>query len=1124
MGHESNESTMTLRRKILLIITAAAVVLILGLSGTLVTLLLRGFGRLEEQAVERSVQQATDAFRVQLRGLEEIAASWAADDELCEQITRGDLAFFQAKYRDESFAKLGLSLAVFVHPSSRVIYQKGFDVARGKERPVPAGFARWLSPASPLLLHRDAESVRSGIVEVPEGLLMVVSRPIVAQNRLGAIHGTLIVGRFVDRRVAARIARLTQLPVALQPVRRQELPPEFVMARDDLLPPERVTAQVLDEHWVAGYAELNDVRGKPVALLQVRMPREVHLYGRRIVLYLAGALVAMGLVSVALTIWLLERYVLGRVERLAVSVDQIASTGNLQSRVPVAGADELAALANAINGMLAALDGSQSALRESQRMLATLMSNLPGMAYRCRPDEHWTMEFVSEGCRGLTGYAPADLVGNCKVAFADLIEPEDLELVRREVNEGVTAGRSFRITYRIRAADGQRKWVFEQGCAVRDATGAVVALEGFISDITDQKKSEASLRESEEMFRSLSASSPVGVFVADILGAWIYVNPRLRALTGRGLMDCLGEGWVASVLPAERESLVQEWREFVRQGGAFDREFRIRGANDRVRWVHLRCSPMLSDRGQAVGFVGTVEDVTERNEMTAALQQSQQRLQDLFENSPDAIFVEDYNGTVLDVNPAACALHGMKREELVGRNVLDLVPPERREEVRREYARFITGESEYAEGISVSRGGRHVPVELKVRRVSYEGQPALLLHIRDVTARKQLEQQFLQAQKFEAIGRLAGGVAHDFNNILTAIIGYTELMLRRLGPDSPLRRQAEEVLKAAQRAADLTRQLLAYSRKQQLQPRVLDLNTVLAEMDKMLRRVIGEHIELVLVTAPDLGAVEADPSQIQQVVLNFAVNARDAMPDNGRLTIETRNAVVDAVMAEQHEVLPGEYVTLAVSDTGAGMSEEVRAHLFEPFFTTKGVGQGTGLGLATCAGIVHQSGGFITVDSQVGRGSTFRIYLPRVAARAPVEDFGGPPAELPAGHETVLVVEDEPAVRELAVTALREQGYVVHEAGNGDEAWRRLQQDGGLRIDLLLTDVVMPLMNGKELADRLHREQPGVKVLFMSGYTDEAIIHHGVLAAGVAFLNKPFTGQVLLRKVREVLDQTPSPA
>jgi len=383
-----------------------------------------------------------------------------------------------------------------------------------------------------------------------------------------------------------------------------------------------------------------------------------------------------------------------------------------------------------------------------------------------------------------------------------------------------------------------------------------------------------------------------------------------------------------------------------------------------------------------------------------------------------------------------------------------------------------------------------------------------------------LEQQLRQAQKVEAIGRLAGGVAHDFNNILTTILGYSELMLTRIKPDDSLRANIEEIRKAAERAAALTRQLLAFSRKQILEPKVVNLNDTLKDLSTMLRRMIGEDIELTTIGAPDLGRVKVDPSQIEQVIINLAINARDAMPQGGKLKIEAANVVLDETYAAEHEgVAPGKYVVLTISDTGTGMSAEVRARIFEPFFTTKEVGKGTGLGLATCYGIVKQSGGHISVDSEPGHGTTFTIHLPQLEGAATVRPKRDESDDLPHGKETVLLVEDEPSLLKLASLILQELGYTVLEASNGREALRIAKERNGQGVDLVLTDVVMPQMGGKELADQIHAAHPEIKVLFSSGYTVNTIVHHGVLDDGVAFLNKPYTRDVLARKVREVLDR-----
>jgi CheY-like chemotaxis protein len=373
--------------------------------------------------------------------------------------------------------------------------------------------------------------------------------------------------------------------------------------------------------------------------------------------------------------------------------------------------------------------------------------------------------------------------------------------------------------------------------------------------------------------------------------------------------------------------------------------------------------------------------------------------------------------------------------------------------------------------------------------------------------------------KMEAVGRLAGGVAHDFNNLLTVIMGYSELLLQKIGEESPMHGQVEEIKRAGERAASLTQQLLAFSRKQIIEPKVVHLDHLVAEMHKMLTRLIGEDIVLQATTGKSLGSVKIDPGQFQQILINLLVNARDAMPGGGKIVIETANVDLDEGYCAVHPyVKPGQFVMLAVSDTGHGMSEEVQAHIFEPFFTTKEKGCGTGLGLATTYGAVHQAGGSIEVYSEVGIGTTFKIYLPRVEEQVtkPVND--DLPTDLPGGTETVLIVEDEGILRNLCVQILEQLGYRVLQARNGAEAIAKAQGYGD-RMDLLLTDVVMPGMNGSELATQLVLHNPEMKVLFTSGYTEDVISHHGVLAEGVSFIGKPYGSAALARKIREVLDE-----
>ena len=397
---------------------------------------------------------------------------------------------------------------------------------------------------------------------------------------------------------------------------------------------------------------------------------------------------------------------------------------------------------------------------------------------------------------------------------------------------------------------------------------------------------------------------------------------------------------------------------------------------------------------------------------------------------------------------------------------------------------------------------------------------AIVNNYRDVTDRRILEEQIVLSQKMEAIGRLAGGVAHDFNNILTAIGGYTDLLMADLASDDPRRSDVEEIYRATERAAGLTQQLLAFSRRQVLQPRVISLNALIPDLEKMLRRLIGEDILFATVLHPRLGNVRADPGKLEQVIVNLAVNARDAMPDGGRLTIETRNVELDESYAAEHpSVKPGRYIMLAVTDTGVGMDDETKARIFEPFFTTKARGKGTGLGLATVYGIVRQTGGHIWPYSEPGQGTTMRVYLPRVDEPAdPIERPGDLAPEVLRGNETILLVEDEAPVRSVTRQLLERNGYTVLEAADGPAALALVNGGSGERhVDLLLTDVIMPGMSGRELANQLKARRPDLRVLFMSGYTDDAVVRHGMLEPGLAYLEKPFRPTALLRKVRDVL-------
>jgi PAS domain S-box-containing protein len=552
--------------------------------------------------------------------------------------------------------------------------------------------------------------------------------------------------------------------------------------------------------------------------------------------------------------------------------------------------------------------------------------------------------------------------------------------------------------------------------------------------------------------------------------------------------------------------------------GTAERQARLEGVNAVIETAVGERTAELARANNSLR-----QEIAERSRAEQALHESEDRYRCLVDVNPDGILVHR-EGAIAFANPAAVQLLGAERpEQLVGRPVSDFVPTDAHDRVGERFRRLEElGEPvPFVEEKMVRLNGQAFDAEVGGAPFPDRGRRAAVVIIRDMSTRKQLEEQFRQSQKMEAVGKLAGGVAHDFNNLLTVITGYTEMVLSETPAGDPAASTLAEVHAAGVQASNLTRQLLAFSRKTLLQPRVLDPNDLVANLQRMLGRLIGEDIRLTTCLGPAVGRVRVDPGQIEQVIVNLAVNARDAMPQGGSLNIETAAVDLDEAYARSRpEVRPGRYVMLAVSDTGRGMTEDVKAHIFEPFFTTKGPGEGTGLGLATVYGIVKQSGGHVSVYSELGRGTTFKVFLPVADGAANVAASAAPKAPAPGGRETVLLVEDEARVRGLTAAALRKRGYVVVEAGCAEEALRARAALPG-PIDLLLTDVVMPGASGRVLAERLTASDPTLAVLYMSGYTDDAVVRHGLLSAEVEFLQKPFAVDALLRTVRRVLDRRP---
>ncbi len=660
----------------------------------------------------------------------------------------------------------------------------------------------------------------------------------------------------------------------------------------------------------------------------------------------------------------------------------------------------------------------------------------------------------------------------------------------------------------------------------RDELGLLVST---FNDMLDQiQERDAALRAAQERLAHVVSSSPAVLYSLKVEGQKLvpmWVSANILRLSGYAQKENNGaEWWADRVHPEDLERVLAQIPTLLSEGFV-SREYRFRHKDGTYRWVADEQRLLRDATGIPIEVVGSWSDVTPRKQAELRLLESEEQYRLLFDSNPQPMWVYDLETMAfLAVNHAAVNHYGYSHGEFLNMTIRDIGRFEEAQ-LREEHGVPRPAESDRKASQSPrvwthrKKDGSLIDVEIAVGSIEFRGRRAGLVLVTDVTERKRLETQLLQSQKMDSVGRLAGGVAHDFNNLLGVITGYGELLAGRLPNDPQLKRYVSDILKAAERAAGLTRQLLAFSRKQVLQPRVLDLNAVVAEMEKMLRRLIGEDVHLITVFDEGLEGVQADPGQMEQVLMTLAVNARDAMPRGGRLTIETANVDLDVTYARSRPgVQPGPHVMLAVSDTGHGMEPEVLGHIFEPFFTTKEAGKGTGLGLATVHGIVKQSGGHIFVYSERGQGTTFKIYLPRVGAEKVAETPATPQAEEHRGSETVLLVEDEESLRGIVRECLEASGYNVIEARNAGHALE-LGDGHPASIHLLITDVIMPGMSGSQLAAAFTASHAETKVLYMSGYTDDAVVLHGVLAADVSFLQKPFTTEALARKVREVLDR-----
>jgi two-component system cell cycle sensor histidine kinase/response regulator CckA len=777
--------------------------------------------------------------------------------------------------------------------------------------------------------------------------------------------------------------------------------------------------------------------------------------------------------------------------------------------------DKLARLLPAIDRELreAASRQARRLAEESNQKLLQAVGQAKNAIFMTDPDGAIT--YANPAFEEIYGYSMQEVIGKTPRI---LKSGQHDQTFYERFWQTLLAGESVREEFVNKRRDGRLVTVEASVSPVLDSQGMRIGFIAVQDDITERKRTEESLRKSERRFSLAFHASPLPTSIREIeMDRYVDVNDQFVRILGYPREELIGRTPSEVGLFVDSGVLKHIADGIVREAAVVQLEIQLRGRSGEIHDVVGSATRI--EVGSMPCVLATFLDVTERKLVEKELHRSEERFRKLFESNTIGISVADLSGRILEANDAYLAMIGYTREELLSGVVRwdDLTPAEYRgrDQIAVEQLQK-TGIAQPWEKEILRKDGSRVPILLGVAMLE-ASEGSCLAYIVDLSSQRRLEKEFRQAQKMEAIGQLAGGIAHDFNNLLTAILGYGELLASKLPSDSRLQEEIGEIRGAGQRAASLTRQLLAFSRQQVLEPVVLSLNELITNFEKMLGRLIGEDVKLVTRLDPLLGNVRADPGQLEQVIMNLAVNARDAMPNGGKLTIETANADLDESYAQRHvTVQPGRYVMVAVNDTGTGMDAETQAHIFEPFFTTKEKEKGTGLGLSTVYGIVKQSGGNIWVYSEPGKGTTIKVYLPRVEEAFPAAPPGSSDSLPTLGTETILIVEDEQAIRVLARRVLEESGYHVLEAGDGESALE-LMRTHPEQLHLLLTDLVMPDMGGTELASRLQDKHPTIRVLFMSGYTDDGVVRNGLLGPGRAFLQKPFTPSMLVRKIRDVL-------
>ncbi len=1167
---------MTLWKKTALIAAATTLGLVLVLIAVQRLVVLRSFAELERDDTAQRAQHAVNVIQNEIGHLAVMVQDWAAWDDTYRFAQDGNQEFVNLNLMDDTLVSNRTNVLMILNAADQIVFSRQLDLLSGATLEIPELGQDRMSPQNPLLRHPSPEDSVEGVLLSAQGPLLIASHPIVTSLEQGPIEGTLLMARLVDADLTRQLAETAGETLALYRFDDPELPADVARARESLAGGALSYAHALDARTVAGYAVIEDINAAPAVLVRIERPRSIYQHGELSFRVLMAAVVGATLVLALFATVLWFRIVFSRVGRLGAEVKDVAQSADLSRRVTASGQDEVGALAGRINSMLSSLERAEQARARSQcymqavaeaaQLLLAPGPDIPYEAFlsllgeaagasrvyvllvvRREADEL----YVSEQAEWHAGGEPfeagsprfQDFPVRAKGFQRWLVTLEqgqpinglvaDFPAEERAVlePEGITAVLALPLT-----VDGVLQGFigFDQRGARHAWDASLVdllrAAAADLSQALKRQTAEGELRRLKEFNEGIVRGVGDGLMMEDATGTMTFVNPAVERLLGYTAAELLGAHWRLIVAPEEIKR-VQDQTERRRGGVAGQYETCLLHKDGHEIPVLVSAQPLFQE-GEYAGALTAFADITARVRAEAETQAWKQRYDLTVASSGQIVYDYDTtNGSIVWGGGTENVL-GMTAEEMSGgmKQWEEMLHPEDRPWV----LPLLAKAEMQAAPFDAEYRLRHKDDSYRwVRDRGFfvpqaEGRSLRMLGmLQDITARKRaeeerdkLEQQLREAQKMQAIGMLAGGVAHDFNNLLTVILGNTELSLERAEPSSVLRHELESVHKTAKRAAALTQQLLAFGRRQILQPRLLDLNALVSGFGGMLGRLIGEQIQWHLELAPGLRGVYADPTALTQVLMNLALNARDAMPPDkggGELRITTQEVALDSAFADTHPgAKPGPHVQLAVIDTGRGMDANTLGRLFEPFFTTKELGKGSGLGLAVVYGIIRQHNGWIDVHSRPGGGTRFDIYLPVQE----LEELNGPAPRLGGtlgGQETILVAEDEDGVRELACGVLQSFGYRITAASDGREALRLFEADPQ-GFDLVLLDAVMPQLTGVKAYEAMSEIRPGLPALFVSGYSPEMV---GLPAAGprVRVLQKPFTGTELARAVRETLGE-----